>query len=109
MRWCGGVNLKEWAVSQGISYAAARRWHDAGTLPAVAYQAGRMIVIGDPAPAVRGRSPVHARVASAGPEDDLNRRAARVTAWAAAEGLAAGRVVLAARRAACDPWSARGP
>jgi len=55
------VNLKERSVSQGISYAAARRWHDAGTMPAAACQAGRLIVTGDPAPAGRaGVAAVHA-------------------------------------------------
>jgi predicted site-specific integrase-resolvase len=88
------VNLKEWAASQGISYATARRWHDAGTLPVAAYQAGRLIVIGDPAPASRsGVTAVYARVSSADQKADLDRQVARVTAWAAAEGLAVGRVV----------------
>jgi hypothetical protein len=57
------VNLKQWASSQGISYATARRWFDAGThrlsgrsvkghedLPG-----GRLIVIGDPVPHRLGR------------------------------------------------------
>jgi predicted site-specific integrase-resolvase len=88
------VNLKEWAASQGISYATARRWHDAGTLPVPAYQAGRLIVIGDPVPAARaGVTAVYARVSSADQKADLDRQVARVTAWAAAEGLAVGRVV----------------
>jgi predicted site-specific integrase-resolvase len=88
------VNLKEWAASQGISYATARRWHAAGTLPVAAYQARRVIVIGDPAPAARaGVTAVYARVSSADQKADLDRQVARVTAWAAGEGLAVSRVV----------------
>ncbi len=59
-----------------------------------AYQVGRLIVIGDPAPAGRaGVTAVYARVSSAEQRADLDRQVARVTAWAAAEGLAVGRVV----------------
>lgn len=88
------MNLKEWAASQGISYATARRWHAAGTLPVAAYQARRVIVIGDPAPAARaGVTAVYARVSSADQKADLDRQVARVTAWAAGEGLAVSRVV----------------
>jgi len=88
------VNLKEWAAAQGISYATARRWHAAGTLPVPAYQVGRLIVIGAPVAARReGITAVYARVSSAGQEADLDRQVARVTAWAAGEGLAVGRVV----------------
>jgi predicted site-specific integrase-resolvase len=88
------VNLKEWAAAQGISYATARRWHAAGTLPVPAYQVGRLIVIGTPA-ATRseGVTAVYARVSSADQKADLDRQVARVTAWAAGEGLAVGRVV----------------
>jgi predicted site-specific integrase-resolvase len=76
------VNLKEWAASQGISYATARRWRDAGTLPVAAYQACRLIVIGDPAPAARaGVTAVYARVSSADQKADLDRQIARVTTW----------------------------
>ena len=38
------MNLKEWAASQGVSYATARRWFAAGKLPVPAYQAGRPMV-----------------------------------------------------------------
>ena len=86
--------MKEWAGSQGISYATARRWYEAGKLPVPAYQAGRLIVIGDPAPASRpGLTAVYARVSSADQKADLDRQVARVTAWAAGEGVAVGKVV----------------
>ena len=88
------MNLKEWAASQGISYATARRWYESGKLPVPAYQAGRLIVIGEPsAPAAAGVTVVYARVSSADQKADLDRQVARVTAWAASQGLPVGRVV----------------
>jgi predicted site-specific integrase-resolvase len=88
------VNLKEWAASQGISYATARRWYESGKLPVPAYQAGRLIVIGEPSPpAAAGITVVYARVSSADQRADLDRQVARVTAWATGQGLTVGRVV----------------
>jgi len=88
------VNLKQWASSQGVSYATARRWFDAGTLPVPAYQVGRLIVIGDPVPAASaGSTVVYARVSSADQRADLDRQVARVTAWATGQHLSVDRVV----------------
>ena len=88
------MNLKEWAASQGISYATARRWYESGKLPVPAYQAGRLIVIGEPSPAAAaGVTAVYARVSSADQEPDLDRQVARVTAWATAQGTHVDRVV----------------
>jgi predicted site-specific integrase-resolvase len=87
------VNLKEWAASQGISYATARRWYESGKLPVPAYQAGRLIVIGEPSPAAAGVTVVYARVSSADQKPDLDRQVARVTAWATAQNLPVDRVV----------------
>jgi len=88
------VNLKEWAASQGISYATARRWFEAGKLPVPAYQAGRLIVIGEPAPATQpGVTVVYARVSSADQKPDLDRQVARITGWATGRGIAVSRVV----------------
>lgn len=88
------MNLKEWAASQGISYATARRWYESGKLPVPAYQAGRLIVIGDPSPsASAGITAVYARVSSADQKADLDRQVARVTAWATARNLPVDRVV----------------
>ena len=88
------MNLKEWAASQGVSYATARRWYESGRLPVPAYQAGRLIVIGEPSPTVKpGVTAVYARVSSADQKPDLDRQVARVTAWAASQGLPVGKVV----------------
>lgn len=40
------MNLKEWAVATGISYATARRRYESGTLPVPAY---RLALLRDPA------------------------------------------------------------
>jgi len=86
--------LKEWAAGQGVSYATALRWFKAGRLPVPAYQAGRLIVIGEPAPTpVAGTTVVYARVSSADQKTDLDRQVARVTSWATGRHLAVDRVV----------------
>ena len=88
------MNLKEWAASQGISYATARRWFEAGKLPVPAYQAGRLIVIGEPAAAAAaGLTVVYARVSSADQQPDLDRQVARITGWVTSQGLPVDRVV----------------
>jgi len=63
-------------------------------LPVPARRVGGLILVGEP-PGLRpaGVVAVYARVSSAGQRADLDRQVARVTAWAAAEGLAVGRVV----------------
>jgi predicted site-specific integrase-resolvase len=83
-----------WAEQQGVSYATARRWFDAGELPVPARRAGRLILVAEPQP-VRspGTTAVYARVSPVGQTPDLDRQVARVTARAAGEGLAVGRVV----------------
>ena len=88
------MNLKEWAASQGISYATARRWYESGKLPVPAYQAGRLIVIGDPMPGNdTGTTVVYARVSSADQKDDLDRQVARITGWVTGQRRAVDRVV----------------
>ena len=88
------MHLKQWADRQGVSYTTARRWFRAGTLPVPARRVGGLILVGEPAgPEQAGTVAVYARVSSADQHADLDRQVARVTAWAAAEGLAVGRVV----------------
>lgn len=78
----------------GVWCAAALRWFKAGKLPVPACQAGRLIVIGSAAPApAAGTAVVCACVSSAGRRAGLDRQVARVTAWAAGQRLAVGRVV----------------
>ena len=88
------MHLKQWADRQGVSYTTARRWFRAGTLPVPARRVGGLILVGEPAgPEQAGTVAVYARVSSADQRPDLDRQVARVTAWAAGEGLAVGRVV----------------
>ncbi|MFE9205359.1 IS607 family transposase [Micromonospora sp. NPDC007230] len=90
------MNLKEWAASQGIAYITARRQYAAGTLPVPTYRLGRLIMVGEPLPAVRagvGQVVVYARVPSVDQRPDLDRQVARVTVWATGQRLAVSRVV----------------
>jgi predicted site-specific integrase-resolvase len=89
------VNLKEWAVSQGVSYATARSWYRAGKLPVPARKVGGLVLIGDPAApaAAAGQTVVYARVSSADQWPDLDHQVARVTEWATGRHLPVDRVV----------------
>lgn len=99
VRWqgmVGFVNLKEWAAAQGVSYATARSWYQAGKLPVPARKVGGLILVGEPvqprnAPA--GVVVVYARVSSADQRADLDRQVARVTRWATGQHLPVDRVV----------------
>jgi len=86
--------LKEWARQQGVHPVTAYRWFREGKLPVPARRAGRLILVdpGQP-PVAPGTAAVYARVSSADQRADLDRQVARVTAWAAGEGLAVSRVV----------------
>lgn len=77
-----------------MTYTTARRWLAAGKLPVPARKVGGRILVEDktvPAPAEI--TAVYARVSSADQKPDLDRQVARVTAWAASQGLPAGKVV----------------
>lgn len=90
-----GVNLKEWASSQGVAYITARRQYAAGTLPVPTYRLGRLIMVGEPLLASRdaGEVVVYARVCSGEQRADLDRQVARVTMWATGRHLVVARVV----------------
>jgi predicted site-specific integrase-resolvase len=90
-----GVNLKEWAASQGVAYVTARRQYAAGTLPVPTYRLGRLIMVGEPLAAATdtGLTVVYARVSSAEQRRDLDRQVARVTEWATGQRLSVDRVV----------------
>jgi predicted site-specific integrase-resolvase len=90
-----GVNLKEWAASQGVAYVTARRQYAAGTLPVPTYRLGRLILVGEPLAAATdtGLTVVYARVSSAEQRRDLDRQVARVTEWATGQRLSVDRVV----------------
>lgn len=88
------MNLKEWAEREGVSYTTARRWFASGKLSAAARKVGGLVLAGDGSiPPPEGVTAVYALVSAVDQEADLDRQVARVTAWAASEGLTVGRVV----------------
>ncbi|CEZ54629.1 IS607-like element IS1602 family transposase [Mycobacterium tuberculosis] len=89
------MNLAVWAERNGVARVTAYRWFHAGLLPVPARKAGRLILVDDqPADrSRRARTAVYARVSSADQKPDLDRRVARVTAWATTEQIAVDKVV----------------
>lgn len=90
------VNLREWALSQGVHPQTAYKWFREGKLPVPARKMGKLILVGDLAnsPAQhRGRTVVYARVSSADQKPDLDRQVARVLSWATEHGYEIGQVV----------------
>lgn len=88
------MNLKEWALAQGVHPVTAYRWFREGKLPVPARRAGHLILV-DPAAEVSGTGRVvaYARVSSADQKDDLERQAGRVVTGATARGLSVDQVV----------------
>ena len=94
MCYTSGMNLAEWAESQGIARITAYRWFHQGKLPVVATKLGGLILVdatGEEASA--GQTVVYARVSSADQHADLDRQVARVTAWATGQEMSVDRVV----------------
>ncbi|HEX9336853.1 MAG TPA: IS607 family transposase, partial [Pseudonocardiaceae bacterium] len=88
------MNLREWALAQGVHPVTAYRWFREGTLPVPARRAGRLILVDpDPKPAAEGVVAAYCRVSSAEEKDDLERQAGRVVVGATGRGLAVGKVV----------------
>ena len=85
--------MKEWAAREGVGYATARQWYAKGILPVPARRVGGLILVSEPDAAPSGVAAVYARVSSADQKPDLDRQVARVTAWAASQGLPVGKVV----------------
>jgi putative resolvase len=83
------VNLKEWALAQGIHPQTAYRWFRAGTLPVPAQQVGRMILVNMEAnteSVAVGALGLYARVSFHEQKADLERQVARLSQWAAKAG-----------------------
>jgi predicted site-specific integrase-resolvase len=90
------MNLREWALSQGIHPQTAYRWYRQGKLPVPARKMGKLILVGDLEAAPKssaGRSVIYARVSSADQQPDLDRQVARVTIWATQHGHSVDRIV----------------
>ncbi|MFG2852556.1 IS607 family transposase [Streptomyces mirabilis] len=84
------MNLKEWAVANGVHPHTAYRWFREGTLPVPAERVGpRTILVNieaNSSPSVTGGLGLYARVSSHDQKADLERQLARLVAWAAAVG-----------------------
>jgi putative resolvase len=89
------MKLSAWAEREGIHYMTAWRWWKAGKLPVPAYQTpSGSIIVELPVPGSQpGRTVVYTRVSSHDQRPDLDRQIARLTRWAAQEGLQVAEVV----------------
>jgi predicted site-specific integrase-resolvase len=88
------VNLKGWAVANGVHPVTAYRWLREGKLPVPATCVGGLILLDQPASTVPARvSVVYARVSSPGQRQDLERQVAGVTTWATGRNLSVDPVV----------------
>jgi putative resolvase len=90
------VNLREWALAQGIHPQTAYRWYREGKLPVPARKMGKLILVGDLAKSAAPgphHTVVYARVSSADQRTDLDRQVARVVSWATEHGYSVDQVV----------------
>ncbi len=94
--WPGGVNLTEWARSQGVHRQAAYRWFREGSLPVPAVRVNQRSVLVNPDSVGEGPGAggvgLDTRVSSHDRRDDLDRQVARLSEWAAKAGSAVVRV-----------------
>jgi predicted site-specific integrase-resolvase len=90
------MNLREWALSQGVHPQTAYRWYRQGKLPVPARKMGKLILVGDLEATPKssaGRSVIYARVSSTDQQPDLDRQVARVTVWATEHGYSVDQIV----------------
>lgn len=84
------MNLREWAIANGVHPHTAYRWFREGTLPVPAERVGpRTILVNieaNSSPSATGGLGLYARVSSRDQQADLERQAARLSQWAATAG-----------------------
>jgi putative resolvase len=84
------VNLKEWAIVNGVHPHTAYRWFREGILPVPAERVGpRTILVNieaNSSPSVAGGVGLYARVSSHDQKFDLERQVVRLSEWAARAG-----------------------
>ncbi|MET7784108.1 IS607 family transposase [Streptomyces sp. NPDC005388] len=84
------MNLKEWAMANGVHPHTAYRWFREGTLPVPAERVGpRTILVNieaNSSPSVTGGEGLYARVSSHDQKSDLERQVSRLAQRAAAGG-----------------------
>ncbi len=81
-------------MREGVRYQTAWRWWRDGKLPVPARQTETgMIVVDVPVPGCAAGAVLYARVSSDDQHADVDRRAARLAGWAAAQGVVVAGVV----------------
>jgi putative resolvase len=96
MLYDGLVNLREWALAQGLHPQTAYRWYREGKLPVPARKMGKLMLVGDLAQSAAPgphHTVVYARVSSGDQRTDLDRQVARVVSWATEHGYSVDQVV----------------
>ena len=97
--------MKRWAEGRGVSCATARRWFESRELLVPVRRTERLILVGDvEGTGTPGVTAVGAGVSSTGQKADVDRQVARVTAWAAGEGLSVAGVGPAPTGATGSSW-----
>jgi putative resolvase len=88
------MKLAEWARVNGVHPQTAYRWFRQGTMPVPARRlpSGTILVDAPESPS-GGRAVLYARVSAHDQQADLDRQVARLTAWAAGQGVAVVEVV----------------
>ena len=90
------MNLREWALAQGLHPQTAYRWFREGKLPVPATRVGPRTILVNmdaaAAPVLVGGVGLYARVSSHDQKADLERQVSRLSAWAAQAGLRVVRV-----------------
>ena len=90
------MNLKEWALAQGLHPQTAYKWFREGKLPVPATRVGPRTILVNmdavAAPAASGGVGLSARVSSHDQKADLERQVARLSTWTAQAGLRVVRV-----------------
>lgn len=89
------MNLKQWALAQGVHPQTAYRWFREGTLPVPARRVGPRTILVNPdavtAPAATEKVGLYARVSAHDQKDDLDRQMARLQKWAVDAGVSVAR------------------
>ena len=90
------MNLREWALAQGLHPQTAYRWFREGKLPVPATRVGPRTILVNmdavTAPTITGGVGLYARVSCHDQKADLDRQVGRLSGWAAQTGLRVVRV-----------------
>ena len=90
------MNLREWALAQGLHPQTAYRWFREGKLPVPATRVGPRTILVNmdavTAPTITGGVGLYARVSCHDLKADLDRQVGRLSGWAAQTGLRVVRV-----------------